>query len=1240
MKMRSCVLIGVVALGGLSLLILPTPPLGAGEGALQPRHSAQKPTKSVVPRGYDPRHVEVKFLDDLDIVIGPGGYPVDRSDQVLKSAAASAVFETISRAGGKWERLPGVSEQTMDSLRAHAQASLQRVIADMNTYFFLSVPDGVSAAEWMDRLNALPEVEIASPISLPMPPPVPNYVDSQGYLDPATDGIDAEYAWPLLGGTGAGVTICDLEYSWNLNHQDLPFVATLIPPGYVASDPDADSNQHGTAVLGEMVSLNNGWGTTGAAYGATAVVAPVYLNGWRRIATVIPYVTDNLTPGDVILIEQQTMGPNYTGDPVGTQIGMVPVEWDLDTYAAILTAVGNGFHVVEAAGNGDQDLDDPTYVDNSGWGPFLEAYNSGAIIVGAGAAPNTFGGTAVDRSRLTFPNWWGSNYGSRVDVQGWGERVMTTGYGDGYGIAEGESPNLYYTWFSGTSSASPIVASAVALLESIYEQRTGLTLSPAIARSTLILTGSRQQVGTNPPTQRIGPRPNLRAALALWASPFTSEWPLALLYQENGAAANDWLGNSVAGAGDVNADGRADFIIAAEWADPGGRGDAGSAYVYSGLNGLLLYQKDGAAAGDGLGYSVAGAGDVSGDGRADFIIGAINADPGGRTNAGSAYVYSGLDGSLLYQMNGAAAGDLLGYSVAGAGDVNGDGRADFIIGAPYADPGGRSNAGSVYVYSGLDGLLLYQMNGAAVYDVLGSSVAGAGDVNGDGRADFIIGAPGADPGGRENAGSAYVYSGVNGSLLYQMNGAFALDWLGSSVAGAGYVNWGSNGDWNADFIIGAPGADPGGRSNAGSVYVYSGVNGSLLYQNNGAAAGDNLGSSVAGAGDVNRDGYADFIIGAPGADPSGRTDAGSAYVYSGLNGSLLYQRDGAAAGDNLGSSVAGAGDVSGDWTGDLIIGAPQADPGGQSNAGSAYVLQSGYRVRIPQIVDVGNDQGRRLRLWWLSWPAGDNFVRNYAIYRRLGPYQSGAKVNDPFNLKSMPPGDWEFVVSVPASGDTIYATVVPTVADSTIAHGMYWSVFFVRAMGDNPTDHFDSPPDSGYSLDNLAPAPPTAVVAVVAGPNVDLDWRPVADADFDYYWIYRDTLPGFVPLASRRVGATSDSSFLDQSVPSEVRVYYKVCAVDFSGNEGGPSNEVSVGPCACPCHGDPQCDGVTNVQDVVKTVDVAFRGAARVFDPNCPRQRTDVNCDGVTSVVDVVKEVNVAFRGANPATQFCDPCAP
>ena len=490
----------------------------------------------------------------------------------------------------------------------------------------------------------------------------------------------------------------------------------------------------------------------------------------------------------------------------------------------------------------------------------------------------------------------------------------------------------------------------------------------------------------------------------------------SLLYQKDAAAAFDEFGSSVSAAGDVNGDGKADFIVGANGTDAGGNQDAGSAYVYSGANGSLLYQRDGAVAFDQFGFSVSTAGDVNGDGKADFIVGAATASTGGKVSAGSAYVYSGADGSLLHQKDGAAAGDIFGVSVSTAWDVNGDGKADFIVGANGADPPpfGIFNAGSAYVYSGADGSLLHRTNGEGVGYHFGGSVSAGkikpgpvDDVNGDGIADFTVGAPWASPGGREQAGSAYVYSGADGSLLYQKDGAATGDQLGTSVSIVGDVNrdgqadfivggvrafgtgnasvysgadgsvlyrkdgtatgdaFGSfvsgtgdvNRDGKADFIVGANSASPGGKEFAGSVYVYSGADGSLLYQKDGAAADDQFGVSVSGAGDVNGDGKADFIVGAIFASPGGKRFAGSAYVYSGADGSLLYQKDGAAADDQFGVSVSGAGDVNGDGKADFIVGAIFASPGGKRFAGSAYVYSGADGSLLYQKDGAATDDG-------------------------------------------------------------------------------------------------------------------------------------------------------------------------------------------------------------------------------------------------------------------------------------------
>jgi hypothetical protein len=399
-------------------------------------------------------------------------------------------------------------------------------------------------------------------------------------------------------------------------------------------------------------------------------------------------------------------------------------------------------------------------------------------------------------------------------------------------------------------------------------------------------------------------------------------------------AAGDFSGLVVASAGDVNRDGFPDLIIGAPtlsfYLDP--TQARSSSYVVfgkaSGFSNLDLanlgsagFRIDGAAFSNNLAFSVASAGDVNGDGFADLIIGAAGADPSGRSGAGSSYVvfgkasgFSNLDlanlGSAGFRIDGVAVEDFSGSDVASAGDVNGDGFADLIIGAYAADPSGRTLAGSSYVvfgkasgFSNLDlanlGSAGFRIDGAAGFDFSGYSFASAGDVNGDGFADLIIGAWAADPSGRDGAGSSYVVFGKAsgfsnldlanlGSAGFRIDGAASDDFSGYSVASAGDVN----GDGFADLIIGARAADPSGRPFAGSSYVVFGQAsgfsnfdlanlGSAGFRIDGAAARDFSGSSVASAGDVNRDGFADLIIGAPAADPSGRSDAGSSYVIFG-----------------------------------------------------------------------------------------------------------------------------------------------------------------------------------------------------------------------------------------------------------------------------------------------------------------------------------------------------------------------
>ncbi|MEO1211655.1 MAG: hypothetical protein AAFX78_19325, partial [Cyanobacteria bacterium J06638_20] len=476
----------------------------------------------------------------------------------------------------------------------------------------------------------------------------------------------------------------------------------------------------------------------------------------------------------------------------------------------------------------------------------------------------------------------------------------------------------------------------------------------------------------------------------------------------NGIDEYDRSGISVSGAGDINGDGIDDLIIGAAYASLNGNVGAGTSHVVFGrqagfgasldlstLNGNNGFAINGVGINDLSGISVSGAGDINGDGIDDLIIGAGLADPNGNRNAGTSYVVFGrrtnfgdalnldaLNGSNGFAINGVAIDDALGFSVSGAGDINGDGIDDLIVGASGADPNSNNRAGTSYVVFGnpagfgasldlatLNGSNGFAINGVAANDASGVSVSGAGDINGDGIDDLIIGASGADPDGNNSAGSSYVVFGrqtgfgvslnlaaLNGSNGFVINGVAEDDRSGHSVSGAGDIN----GDGIDDLIIGASGANPGRNSGAGTSYVVFGrqagfgarlnlsiLNGSNGFAINGIATGDRSGVSVSGVGDINGDGIDDLILGADRTDPDGNSDAGTSYVVFGnqtgfgaslnlstLNGDNGFAFNGVAPGDRSGRSVSGVGDINGDGINDLIIGAPDAN----NRAGSSYVV--------------------------------------------------------------------------------------------------------------------------------------------------------------------------------------------------------------------------------------------------------------------------------------------------------------
>jgi len=334
-----------------------------------------------------------------------------------------------------------------------------------------------------------------------LPQPTPNLESMQAYLNPAPDGIDARYAWGRAGGQGDGVTIIDIESGWNFAHEDLRGQQIGVIHG-------ANSNHdHGTAVLGIYSGDRNGQGITGIAPIATAGAASaIYdsVNQKWNAADAIRAAADRLKSGDIILLEMHAPGPNSNGS--SEQQGYIPVEyWDSE-YAAVRYATDRGIYVVEAAGNGGENLDHTVYGSR-----FSRQYrDSLAVLVGGGASPQQ----SSPRSRI----WW-SNYGSRLDVQGWGEDIVTTGGRSGpyyYDLVNSFDPSRCYTQsFGGTSGASPIVVGAIACIAGCRSATGQSPLTPLEMRNLLMSTGTPQSDGSNAASsESIGPLPDLRRALS------------------------------------------------------------------------------------------------------------------------------------------------------------------------------------------------------------------------------------------------------------------------------------------------------------------------------------------------------------------------------------------------------------------------------------------------------------------------------------------------------------------------------------------------------------------------------------------------------------------------------------------------------------------------------------------------------------------------------------------------------
>ncbi len=869
--------------------------------------------------------LHVKFDETMGLSSTPTGF-----DDGVKGSSLDAALAL----GGQLSVRPLFSRPAaeLDRDRADAERVSGQPQPDLSTWFLITTRSAAAGQALETALRQVPGVEMVQPEPELALTAEHEEEALQGYLNASPAGLGVEWAWGQAGGTGSNVTVAVVDSGFDTDHPDLDRASA---PGVSIAHVAPWDPFHGLQVLGILAADDDDQGMRGIAAGAGLRT----VNSGRtsgEVANAINLAGAAVGAGDVITISQGICAVSGCADGV-----VLPLVYSSSARDALRLASAQGVITVVSAGNGGAQL-----------GNYSSRLGSDApdtIVVGAANPPPVAGCSDEDgpaRSRTRS-----SNYGARVDLQGWGNCVRTTQQGGGY------------QWWRFTSAATPVVSGSAALLSSIVQERLGITLTGGQIRALFDETGS-PQVTSGTRGGEIGPLPNIRAAAdSLALIPANDMWASARSVEEAPFAAvfeTRWAGVEVDEPAVLCGE-----IAHTAWYELSPQTDVEVTFDTEGstVDTIVgLWRREG----DGL-RRISCDNDIS------------------TTNVQSRLTRTLRAGQTYYLQVGAAQGEsgTIRTNVRGLGlidvgcDVNNNGRGDVISGSPHEGISANKNAGRALVHFGRKSgrpkavtSITQEFSGLSGSsergDRLGTAVA-CGDFNADGYDDIAIGSPGEDIGSADGAGAVRIVAGSETGLT----GAGASTFSQASRGVAGRAEDGDNfgaalavgdfdGDGYDDLAIGVPGEGIGKKRNSGAVHVLYGSadgltsDGSQLFHGgsprlpNKAERGDAFGATLS-AGDLDFDSYDDLVIGAPREDLGSKRNAGAVFLLPGSadgvttsGSSVLHQGvagvPGASEkGDRFGSTLA-VGNVNGDDYEDVLIGVPNQDLEGAPDGGMVYMF--------------------------------------------------------------------------------------------------------------------------------------------------------------------------------------------------------------------------------------------------------------------------------------------------------------